>query len=162
MNEWELRLVAELGTAFYFRAAGPGGPAWLSAGFFAVTGASQPPAGGWDWTEAIHPDDRATFLERWTQAQVAGTRLDTEVRLTRAQGRDRWYRLRATVVACVLDGYVDGGTVLLHDSDCTSAPDCWRSALDALPVLTDALAARSLRVGPLSEHGLARTERRAA
>ncbi len=80
-----------------------------------------------------------------------------------AWGRD--WRAEATadsVVACVLDGYVDGGTVLLHDSDCTSAPDCWRSALDALPALTDALAARALRVGPLSEHGLARTERRAA
>jgi peptidoglycan/xylan/chitin deacetylase (PgdA/CDA1 family) len=80
-----------------------------------------------------------------------------------AWGRD--WRAEATadsVVADVLHGYVDGGTVLLHDSDCTSAPDCWRSALDALPRLADALAARSLRVGPLSEHGIARPERRAA
>lgn len=80
-----------------------------------------------------------------------------------AWGRD--WRAEATaesVVADVLDGYVDGGTVLLHDSDCTSAPDCWHAALAALPRLTDALHTRSLRVGPLSEHGISRRERRVA
>ena len=80
-----------------------------------------------------------------------------------AWGRD--WRAEATaksVVADVLGGHVDGGTVLLHDSDCTSAPDCWRSALTALPALTDALEMRALRVGPLSEHGISRLERRAA
>ena len=80
-----------------------------------------------------------------------------------AWGRD--WRAEATaesVVADVLGGYVDGGTVLLHDSDCTSAPDCWHAALGALPRLTDALHARSLRVGPLSEHGISHFERRVA
>ena len=80
-----------------------------------------------------------------------------------AWGRD--WRAEATaesVVADVLGGYVDGGTVLLHDSDCTSAPDCWHAALAALPRLTDALHARSLRVGPLSEHGISHLERRVA
>lgn len=45
-----------------------------------------------------------------------------------------------------------GGTVLLHDSDCTSAPGAWNSALGALPRLLDACQARGLRVGPLAEH----------
>ena len=80
-----------------------------------------------------------------------------------AWGRD--WRAEATpdsVVADVLGGYVDGGTVLLHDSDCTSAPECWHAALGALPRLTDALQMRALRVGPLGEHGISRLERRAA
>ena len=80
-----------------------------------------------------------------------------------AWGRD--WRAQATadsVIADVLHGYVDGGTVLLHDSDCTSAPDCWRSSLAALPRLTDELRARSLRVGPVGEHGIAVPERAAA
>src|SRR5262245_60347337 len=54
-----------------------------------------------------------------------------------AWGRD--WRAEATpesVVGDVLDGYVDGGTVLLHDSDCTSAPKCWQATLEALPSLT--------------------------
>ena len=80
-----------------------------------------------------------------------------------AWGRD--WRAEATadsVVADVLDGYVDGGTVLLHDSDSTSAPECWHAALGALPRLTDTRHARSLRVGPLSEHGISHFERRVA
>jgi peptidoglycan/xylan/chitin deacetylase (PgdA/CDA1 family) len=80
-----------------------------------------------------------------------------------AWGRD--WRAEATadsVVADVLHGYVDGGTVLLHDSDCTSAPECWHSALGALPRLADELHARSLRVGPVGEHGIAIPERAVA
>ena len=54
----------------------------------------------------------------------------------------------------VLRRYVDGGTVLLHDSDCTSYPGSWRSALGALPRLADELSARGLTVGPVGDHGL--------
>jgi hypothetical protein len=42
--------------------------------------------------------------------------------------------------------------VLLHDSDCTSAPEAWRAALDALPLLAKVLADRGLAVGPVGEH----------
>jgi hypothetical protein len=54
----------------------------------------------------------------------------------------------------VLEGFVDGGTVLLHDSDCTSAPECWRSTLDALPLLEKGFADRGLIVGPVGAHGI--------
>jgi peptidoglycan/xylan/chitin deacetylase (PgdA/CDA1 family) len=73
-----------------------------------------------------------------------------------AWGRD--WRAEATpetVVADVLAGHVDGGTVLLHDADVTSAPGSWRSCVGALPLLAAALAARGLQVGPLGEHGIA-------
>jgi peptidoglycan/xylan/chitin deacetylase (PgdA/CDA1 family) len=70
-------------------------------------------------------------------------------------GRD-WRREATpqTVVADVTRRYLDGGTVLLHDSDCTSYPGSWRSALGALPRLADELATRGLAVGPVGEHGL--------
>jgi peptidoglycan/xylan/chitin deacetylase (PgdA/CDA1 family) len=63
-----------------------------------------------------------------------------------------------TVTADVLGRYVDGGTVLLHDSDCESYPGSWRSALGALPQLADELSTRGLTVGPLRDHGI-RTSR---
>jgi peptidoglycan/xylan/chitin deacetylase (PgdA/CDA1 family) len=70
-------------------------------------------------------------------------------------GRD-WRReaTPATVTDDVLRRYVSGGTVLLHDSDCESYPGSWRSALGALPMLADELAARSLVVGTVSDHGI--------
>jgi peptidoglycan/xylan/chitin deacetylase (PgdA/CDA1 family) len=72
-------------------------------------------------------------------------------------GRD-WRReaTPASVVADVTRRYVDGGTVLLHDSDCTSYPGSWHSALGALPRLADEFATRGLEVGTVGAHGVAR------
>ena len=70
-------------------------------------------------------------------------------------GRD--WRREATptsVVADVTRRYIDGGTVLLHDSDCTSYPGSWHSALGALPQLADEFAARGLEVGTVGAHGI--------
>jgi peptidoglycan/xylan/chitin deacetylase (PgdA/CDA1 family) len=60
-----------------------------------------------------------------------------------------------TVVADVCRRYVEGGTVLLHDSDCESYPGSWRSTLGALPLLAERFAARGLAVGALRDHGIA-------
>jgi peptidoglycan/xylan/chitin deacetylase (PgdA/CDA1 family) len=48
-----------------------------------------------------------------------------------------------------------GGTVLLHDSDCTSKPESWRATLGALPLLLAHCAEQGWRVGPLAEHAAA-------
>lgn len=47
-----------------------------------------------------------------------------------------------------------GGTVLLHDSDCTSKPESWRATLGALPLLLAHCAEQGWEVGPLAAHGL--------
>jgi hypothetical protein len=70
-----------------------------------------------------------------------------------AWGRD--WRAEATpqsVCDDVAAGRIDGGTVLLHDSDCSSAPGSWRTTLAALAGLGDLFAARDLTVGPVREH----------
>jgi peptidoglycan-N-acetylglucosamine deacetylase len=70
-----------------------------------------------------------------------------------AWGRD--WRAEATprsVCDDVAAGRLDGGTVLLHDSDCASAPGSWRVTLAALPRLADLFAAHGLTVGSLREH----------
>ena len=70
-------------------------------------------------------------------------------------GRD--WRASATprsVAADVEAELAPGATVLLHDSDCTSDPGSWRSALGALPLLAERFGARGYRVGPLAEHGV--------
>jgi hypothetical protein len=47
-----------------------------------------------------------------------------------------------------------GGTVLLHDSDCMSAPNSWRRTIAALPAILETARCRGLTVGPLAEHGV--------
>ncbi|HEX3647333.1 MAG TPA: polysaccharide deacetylase family protein, partial [Pseudonocardiaceae bacterium] len=45
-----------------------------------------------------------------------------------------------------------GGTILLHDSDISSAPRSWQSTLAALPGILDDCAEKDLHVGPLRDH----------
>jgi peptidoglycan/xylan/chitin deacetylase (PgdA/CDA1 family) len=68
-------------------------------------------------------------------------------------GRD-WTRSAtpASILATVTRDLGGGGTVLLHDSDCTSAPESWRNTLGALPPLLDEIHERGLSVGPLRDH----------
>ncbi|MHB1445179.1 MAG: polysaccharide deacetylase family protein [Acidimicrobiales bacterium] len=85
----------------------------------------------------------------------AARRAGLEVVLWTAWGRD--WRTEATPQSVVDDvgtDMVPGGTVLLHDSDCTSAPGAWRSALGALPRLAQVWADQGWTVGPLWDHGL--------
>jgi peptidoglycan/xylan/chitin deacetylase (PgdA/CDA1 family) len=82
-------------------------------------------------------------------------RLGLRTVLWTAWGQD-WQRgLRPQhVIDEVLGGDVDGGTVLLHDSDCTSEPGSWRATLGALPGLVATLHERGLEVGTVGDHGL--------
>ncbi|MGQ7295457.1 polysaccharide deacetylase family protein [Quadrisphaera sp. KR29] len=45
-----------------------------------------------------------------------------------------------------------GGTVLLHDSDCTSVPGSWRGTVAALPLLVAAVRERGWQLRPLWQH----------
>jgi peptidoglycan-N-acetylglucosamine deacetylase len=56
------------------------------------------------------------------------------------------------VLRHVVRGLGDGGTVLLHDSDCTSEPDSWRTTVAALPLLAAEFHRRGLAVRPLRDH----------
>jgi peptidoglycan/xylan/chitin deacetylase (PgdA/CDA1 family) len=86
---------------------------------------------------------------------VAAHRLGLRPVLWTTWGRD--WREDATpdsIVGDVAGGLRAGATVLLHDSDCTSAPASWRATLGALPGLAGLFADRRLLVGPLAEHGI--------
>nr|WP_237305161.1 polysaccharide deacetylase family protein [Streptomyces qaidamensis] len=86
---------------------------------------------------------------RWAAARAAGLRCV----LWTAWGRD-WTSVAtpASVVTTVAADLRGGGTVLLHDTDRVSAPECWRAALAALPEIVSACRAAGLTVGPLAEH----------
>ncbi len=88
-------------------------------------------------------------LASWWAARRVG--LDTV--LWSAWGRDWEPRASADSVARRVGSQLQpGGTVLLHDSDRTSAPGSWRATLGATGRLVPAWQASGLRVGPLAEH----------
>ena len=90
-----------------------------------------------------------------TASLVAARRLGLTPVLWTAWGRDWRPDATATTVAADIGRQLGpGATVLLHDSDCTSAPGSWRSSLACLPRLADVFAAQGLRPGPLADHGI--------
>jgi peptidoglycan/xylan/chitin deacetylase (PgdA/CDA1 family) len=83
--------------------------------------------------------------------RAAGS-LDLTPVLWTAWGRD-WEAIPARrVLDHLRSGLDDGGTVLLHDSDCTSTPGSWRSTVAVLPLLAAELDRRGLRARPLRAH----------
>jgi peptidoglycan/xylan/chitin deacetylase (PgdA/CDA1 family) len=89
-----------------------------------------------------------------TSAHLACRRLSLTPVLWTAWGED--WRSRATprtVYDTITRDLHGGGTILLHDSDCTSASGSWHCTLAALPALLDSCEERGLRVGPLRDHG---------
>ncbi len=88
-------------------------------------------------------------------AAISAKQLGLRTILWTAWGRDWTASATAASVTRQVHRDLDGGgTILLHDSDCTSKPEAWRSTLGALPALLDTIAERGLRVGRLDEHGL--------
>jgi peptidoglycan/xylan/chitin deacetylase (PgdA/CDA1 family) len=76
-----------------------------------------------------------------------------------AWGRD-WEAPGAdAVVATLRRGLREGGTLLLHDSDCTSTPGSWRSTAAALPLLAAELDRRGLAVRTVGTHMTAGQQR---
>lgn len=88
---------------------------------------------------------------RWSAAR----RLGLQPVLWTAWGRDWTARADAdSVLAELAERLCGGATVLLHDTDRSSVPGAWHSALEALPHLVGRCQAEGLSVGPLAEHGL--------
>ncbi len=59
-----------------------------------------------------------------------------------------------SVVRTLAPDLAGGATLLLHDSDCTSAPGAWQSALGAVPEVVRRCRDSGWTVGPLVEHSL--------
>ncbi|MER7838162.1 polysaccharide deacetylase family protein [Streptomyces sp. NPDC096040] len=89
-----------------------------------------------------------------TAAHLAARRLGLTPVLWTCWGEDWTARATPESVHRTVEAGLDGGgTILLHDSDCTSAPGAWRSALGALPLILDTCGERGYEVGRLYDHG---------
>lgn len=88
-----------------------------------------------------------------TDSLVAAHRVGLETVLWSAWGRD-WERhvTPGRIVNTVVRAARAGGTVLLHDTDRTSAPHSWRRTLVASEALLAEWARRGQQVGPLRDH----------
>jgi peptidoglycan/xylan/chitin deacetylase (PgdA/CDA1 family) len=82
----------------------------------------------------------------------AAARLGLTPVLWTAWGKDWEVTTPQRVVSLLMRDARPGGTLLLHDSDCTSTPGSWRATAAALPLLARELDRRGLAVRSLGQH----------
>jgi diguanylate cyclase (GGDEF)-like protein/PAS domain S-box-containing protein len=89
------RTAADAAPALLWTAQSDGAIDFVSEQISAFTGLASDTARGWGWTEAIHPDDLPSCLDRWKQCIASGEPFQFEYRLRRVDGMHRWVQVKA-------------------------------------------------------------------
>ena len=90
----ELRQVVDTIPALVWSALPDGSRDFISRRWLEYTGLSPKDGLGWGWTDVIHPEDQAAFVDEWKAALASGEPLEAEARLRRADGQYRWFLIR--------------------------------------------------------------------
>src|SRR5260370_15261308 len=91
--EDRLRLIIDTIPTIVWRKLPDGSADFLNRKFLEYTGLFLEDGLGWGWMNAFHPDDR--LKEEWPAALAAGKPFEKEARLRRADGKYRWFLIRA-------------------------------------------------------------------
>ncbi len=67
--------------------------------WFEYTGLDHEASQGWNWFQAIHPEDRERVRDEWNRSILSGELFQTEYRLKRgSDGAHRWFLVRGELV----------------------------------------------------------------
>ena len=97
-SETNLRAVADLVPDMLWFTDPAAGIDWHNRRWAEYTGQSPHQAAGEGWLQAVHPEDRARSRARLIEALRADGRLEHEHRIRSAEGRYRWFLVRAEPV----------------------------------------------------------------
>jgi PAS domain S-box-containing protein len=91
----QLRDVIETIPASVWSAQPDGSVDFMNRRWLEFSGFSLDQALGWNWAEAVHPEDRAGLVGAWRAAIASGTALEAEGRMRSADGQYRWQLMRS-------------------------------------------------------------------
>ncbi|MDR4462976.1 MAG: PAS domain-containing protein [Nitrospira sp.] len=97
-SEERFRTMAEAVPSFLFETDAAGWNIWASEGWCRFTGQTPDQVAGHGWAEALHPDDRATNIDRWMQSMKDHVPFESQQRLRRGDGTYVWVIARALPV----------------------------------------------------------------
>jgi PAS domain S-box-containing protein len=92
-SERQLQLIVETIPGFVWCASLDGRLTYVNQRLFDYIGAPATDLWGQGWADFVHPDDRATALERWARSVATGVPLANEYRLRRSDGVYRWFHV---------------------------------------------------------------------
>jgi PAS domain S-box-containing protein len=90
---------------------------FLNQRWLEYTGLTLEQASGWGWQVAVRPEDLPGLVEYWRSVLVSGQPGETEARLRRHDGVDRWFLFRA------VPQYDDRGTLVKWYGQTTDIED---------------------------------------
>jgi PAS domain S-box-containing protein len=131
VTEELLRLILDTIPTIVWRKSPSGSADFLNRHFRKYTGLSLEEGLSWGWMNAFHPDDR--LMEEWRQAFAAGQPFEKEARLRRADGRYRWFLIRAVPLGDEEGNVVNWYGLTIDVEDRNPAEGQSRVLLDAIP-----------------------------
>jgi PAS domain S-box-containing protein len=93
-SERDLRTTIDTIPAYVFSALPDGSFDFISQSLFDLTGLSPEEVFGWDWTIAVHSEDRDRAVEKWRESLATGEPRENEHRIRQANGEYRWFLAR--------------------------------------------------------------------
>ena len=93
-NEARLRLTIDTIPAYVWSALPDGSLDFINQRWREFSGLSMEQCLGWGWETAVHPADRAHYLETWRAAIATGQDMEAEARVRSADGTYRWLLIR--------------------------------------------------------------------
>ncbi|HTO66569.1 MAG TPA: PAS domain S-box protein [Bradyrhizobium sp.] len=94
-SEREVRTIVETIPAMIVTIAADGRDAFIGKRFSEYSGLSEKEARGSGWKAAVHPDDLDLYLREWRASLKSGNPVEFETRVRRADGKYRWFLIRA-------------------------------------------------------------------
>jgi PAS domain S-box-containing protein len=104
-----------------------------------------------NWPDAVHPDDRADAIAQWKYALESGNPLNTEVRLTRADGVYRWFHARALPLRDTEGRIIRWHTLYVDIEDRKRAEDALRASEHQLRLMVDSIPALVTTMTPAGD-----------
>src|SRR6202142_1588899 len=90
---------------------------YFSAQWTDYTGVGESDLLGWDWMDALHPDDREPTRQFWTESVAERHPYDVEHRIRRSDGIYGWFKTRGTPIRN------SDGTIVKWFGTCTDITD---------------------------------------
>ena len=92
--ERELRTILETIPGFVWTARPDGAIEFITRSWFERMGHAPEEVLGGEWSNSVHPEDRADVMRKWTEAIAAGHCVELELRIPDSRGDYRWYLAR--------------------------------------------------------------------
>ncbi len=93
-SERDLRITIDTIPAYVFSALPDGSFDFISQSLLNLTGFSPEAVFGWEWTIAVHPEDRDLAVEKWRESLATGEPRENEHRIRQENGEYRWFLAR--------------------------------------------------------------------